>query len=663
MFDNAPDRMLIRRTAIVSLIALAALTGGTFAAVKLATDHLLYREATSAAQNWARYLGENVHDLEQIAAGEPPSSHSIGFFHFAQRAGFVFRYEIFNRDGYSQMVSDRGQTLLVDLSEFSPAAALSVKNGKPIVAVKEGDAVDRPSFFAEAYVPVMAGDRPIAVVAAYVDQAEQRDWFFRTFLLAAVSLCLLTALSFAMPAVAWYRRTKEKEKADEEIHFLASHDPLTRLVNRAHLSETLLEALTRAQATGGRLAIHFVDIDHFKEVNDTLGHHSGDLLLTLTAERLCAATRHGDIVARLGGDEFAIVQCDILARSDAADLAQRLLAVLAKPFVLNGYDVAATASIGIAIAPLDGTEPDRLFNNADLALYRSKADGRNVFRFFTPEMDTELQARLRLEKTVRDAVQHDSFEVHFQPLVAAHQGEVTGFEALLRLRNEDGSLMAPGVFIPVAEEMGLISRIGASVLRTACRTAAQWPSHLTIAVNLSPAQFKAGDLCETVAAALAEAGLPANRLELEVTESLLLEDTTANLSELGRLKALGVSIVMDDFGTGYSSLSYLWRFPFDKIKIDRAFMGSLDAADKSVETIVKTIVGLGHSLHMRVTIEGVEDAEQIEFIREVACDEVQGFYYGRPTPAADIPARMLRDFQRRLATADRPGEQKLRITS
>ncbi len=660
MTDTASNPRSIRRTMTISLVALAGLVAGTFAAVKFTTDYVLYHEATSAAQNWARYLADNVRDLEQIAAGQPPSSHSMSFFEFAQRSGLVFRYEIFNPQGYSQMVSDRTQTVLVDLSEFSSDAALSVKKKEPVVAVKEAAAAGLPSFFAEAYVPVLAGGRPIAVVAAYVDQAEQRAWYFRTFLLVALALCLLTGLAFGLPALAWYRRTKEKEKADEEIHFLAEHDPLTRLVNRAHLTDTLLEAIGRARDTGGQLAVHYLDLDHFKEVNDTLGHQSGDVLLKLAAERLCAATRADDIVARLGGDEFAIIQRNILTKSDAADLAERLRAIIAQPFAFNGYDVATTASIGITLAPADGVDPARLLNNADLALYRSKADGRNVFRFFMPEMDSELQARLRLEKAIRDAAQHDSFEVHYQPLVATHAEEVTGFEALLRLRNEDGSLIPPAVFIPVAEEMGLIGKIGASVLRKACLTAAQWPNALTIAVNLSPAQFKAGGLCEIVAAALAEAKLPASRLELEITESLLLEDTEANLGELARLKALGVSIVMDDFGTGYSSLSYLWRFPFDKIKIDRTFMSSLDIADKSVETIIKTIVGLGHSLHMRVTIEGVEDARQVDFIRDIACDEVQGFYFGRPMPATDVPVVMLRDVQRRLGAPEPADERELR---
>ena len=459
------------------------------------------------------------------------------------------------------------------------------------MAVKEGDAVDMPSFYAEAYVPVLDGERPLAVVAAYVDQTVERDRFFRAFLIAAVSLCALTGLAFGIPTIAWYRRTREKERADAELHFLAKHDGMTRLANRGHLSERLTEALTKVVAVGGQLAVHYIDLDHFKEVNDTLGHAAGDTLIKLMAERLRACVRAEDIIARIGGDEFAIVQPKIVDSSEAEGLATRLLAVMNKPFMVNGHDVATAGSVGIALAPRDGVEPERLLKSADLALYKSKSDGRNCFRFFTPDMDAELQARLKLERTIRDAIQHERFELNFQPLIDTATSKLTGFEALLRLRDADGESIPPAVVIPVAEEMGLIGKIGTWVIRKACLAATQWPDHLTVAVNISPEQFHTGSVCDVVAEALAERRSRRSRLELEVTEQLLLRDTEAVLAELNRLKALGVAVVMDDFGTGYSSLSYLWRFPFDKIKIDRSFMQSLDTADENIRTIIKTIVG------------------------------------------------------------------------
>jgi diguanylate cyclase (GGDEF)-like protein len=653
--------MQFRRTSALIIVVLLALIAGTLATVKLTTDHLLYQAATSDAQHWARYVAENVKDLEQIAGGEQPSSRSMTFFEGAQRVGLVFRYEIFNREGYSQLVSDRQGTALVDLSEFNPAAASAVKTNRPVVAVKESTQPDRPSFFAEAYVPVLDGRRPIAVVAAYVDQTAERARYFRSFLIAAVALCSLTALAFAIPAAAWYRRTKEKERSDAEIHFLAKHDGMTRLANRGHLNERLDEALTKVAAIGSRLAVHYIDLDHFKEVNDTLGHQAGDTLIKLAAERLRASTRVRDIVARVGGDEFVVIQADILDDAEAAGLAERLLHTMAKPFVVNGHDVATAASIGVALAPQDGIEAERLLKSADLALYKSKSDGRGCFRFFTPEMDAELQARLKLERTIRDAVQNESFALNFQPLVDMPSGRLTGFEALLRLREADGNDIPPTTIVPMAEDMGLIGKIGTWVIRKACFAAAQWPHHLTVAVNLSPAQFYAGSVCDVVSAALAESGLAPRQLELEITEALLLRDTDAILAELGRLKALGVAVVMDDFGTGYSSLSYLWRFPFDKIKIDRAFMQTTNAADAGVQTIIKTIVGLGHSLHMRVTVEGIEDDRQAEFVRSAACDEVQGFYFGRPLAEADLPARILAEAERDAARSDRAAQDRLRV--
>ena len=635
-----------QRTIRIIILALFTLIVGTWVAVKKTTDQLLYQDATSTARKWAHQLAEGVADLEQIARGEEPSAASMTFFRWSQLIGVVFRYEIFNREGYSQLMSDRHRTGPVDVSEFSVAAARAVRTGEPVVAVREGAAPDLPAFFAEAYVPVIVDGRTIAVVAASVDQTEERERYTKTFVVAAVSLCLLTALAFTVPATAWYRRTNEKRRADAEIMFLATHDGMTRLANRGHFTKCLGHALDQLGAD--RLAVHSIDVDRFKEINDTFGHQGGDGLLQLTAERIRASTRAEDVVARLGGDQFAVLQPYLADRGQAESLAHRILAILAEPFVINGHEITITASIGIAMAPDDGLEAQRLLSSADLALSHSKAGGRNRAGFFTSAMNAELQERLRLERCVREALRDDGFELHFQPLVDMPAGTVNGFEALLRLKDADGRPIPPMTFIPIAEQMGLIAKIGTWVIRQACHTAGQWPGHLAIAVNLSAAQFEAGGVTEIVSAALAQARLEPRRLQLEITESLLLRDADAIMLELRRIKALGVGIVMDDFGTGYSSLSYLWRFPFDKIKIDRAFLQSLGAENQAAEMIVRTIVGLGHSLQMRVTIEGVEDADQVAFVRDIGCDEAQGFYFGRPMPATDLPAGLLMDQRRAL---------------
>jgi diguanylate cyclase (GGDEF)-like protein len=652
--------MSLRRGVVLLAFAFCVVVGGTSAVVKVATEHLLYRDATSTARNWARLLAESVNDLEQIAAGEQPSNASMTFFKWAQKAGQVFRYEIYNREGYSQLVSERG-VKQEDLSKFSADAVRSLATNTPIVDVREGTSADRPSFFAQAYVPVIVNGNAVAIVAAYVDQTEKRDSFYSTFLMAGALLCLLTALSFSLPAIAWYRRTKEKQQADRRIRFLAHHDALTGLANRARLTERMDGALATLRSDGGSFAVHFLDLDRFKEINDTLGHDGGDFLLKTVAERLRAVTRPEDAIARLGGDEFIVIQPDVLTKDETEAFANRLTAAIAAPVRFKDHEIVTTASVGIATAPVDGTSPERLLKCADLALYASKADGRNCIRFFVPEMDAELQARIELERIIRDAVAHDRFELHYQPLFEMAERRLIGFEALIRLPKEDGSLIPPMTFIPIAEEMRLLHKIGAWVLREACRTAMTWPSHLTIAVNLSPSQFAAGSVSEVVASALAETGLGPHRLELEITETLLLRDSEAIMAELRALKAMGVAIVMDDFGTGYSSLSYLWRFPFDKIKIDGSFMRALDGAGREAETVVKTIIALGRELQMRVTVEGIETADQAAFLDGADGDQAQGFYFGRPVPATEIAAGILADFQQTNAPLPRGTDGKLRV--
>jgi diguanylate cyclase (GGDEF)-like protein len=626
------------------------LIGGTLAAVKIATDHLLYQSATSGARSWAGFLAKSITDLEQIAAGELPSAASMSFFQWAQKSDQVFRYEIFNREGYSQLVADQSKVTLLNLSIYSAAAARSAATGQPIVEVVEGKSSEPRSLVARAYVPVVVDQHLIAVVAAYVDQTVEYGQFHNTFLIAAVSLCLLTGLSFGVPAVALYWRTKEKQQGDRRIRFLAHHDALTGLTNRPYLIEQLEKALAVLPVRGGSLAVHFIDLDRFKEVNDTLGHDGGDFLLKTVAERLRAVIRVDDVVARLGGDEFVVVQSGVSDNHQAKDFAARIILALTAPIQFKEHELRATVSIGVAMAPEHGNSPERLLKSADLALYKAKADGRNCIRFFLPEMDTELRARIELERIIRDAVLHDRFVLHYQPLFEMTGRRLIGFEALVRLPAGDGTLIPPLTFIPIAEDLRLIDKIGAWVLREACRTAATWPEYLTVAVNLSPAQFLAGNVSDIVADALKETGLAAHRLELEITETLLLGNSEAIMAELQTLKAMGVAIVMDDFGTGYSSLSYLWRFPFDKIKIDRSFMQGFDGSDRDAETVVKTIIALGRELHMRVTVEGVETAKQAAFLDRANGDQVQGFYFGRPVPASEVAASILADFQKTLPT-------------
>jgi diguanylate cyclase (GGDEF)-like protein len=643
--SNQLNLPTFRRAALVGLVVLL-LAVGVGQVLKSTVDYLLYWDATAAAESWAKYVAENVTDIEDIADGQPPSAESMAFLIRTQQIRHVFGFEIINLHGNVQLASDGSKISSIRGAVHSDTAASAAKLGRPIISVKEGAPPVRPSYYSEAYLPVIVDGRPQAIVAAYVDLTEQRDHFRQAFLLAALALCLLISGAVGIPTIAWYRRTKEKQQADRRIRFLAHHDALTGLANRAQLIEKLENALAILPLRSGRLAVHFIDLDHFKEVNDTLGHDGGDFLLKTVAERLRAVTRAEDIVARLGGDEFVVVQTDIKCKDQVEDFARRLTSAVTAPMKLKEHEIVATVSVGVALAPADGTDPERLLKSADLALYKSKADGRNCTCFFERKMDTALQARIELEKALRDAVQNERFILHYQPLFEASGQRLIGFEALIRLPTEDGTLIPPMTFIPVAEDLRLIGKIGAWVLREACKAAASWPEPLTVAVNLSPAQFEACSISTIVANALKETGLAPCRLELEITETLLLGNSDAVMAELLSLKAMGIAIVMDDFGTGYSSLSYLWRFPFDKIKIDRSFMQGFDAAGRDAETVVKTIIALGRELDMRVTVEGVETAKQAAFLDGADADQVQGFFFGRPISASEIGAIILKDFQK-----------------
>jgi diguanylate cyclase (GGDEF)-like protein len=649
MFTN----MAFWRYLVALVVVLSVLVGGTWLIVKATTDHLLYRNATRTAQLWAKHVAGNVGDLEQIAAGEAPSSASIASLASERTNDLVFRYIIFNRFGFSMLVADREKVTPVDLSEFNAAAADAVKRDTVIVGAHAGSAPGEPDYFSQAYVPVLVGGKPVAVVAAYVDQTEERESYFRAFLTAAVSLCLLTALSFSVPAIAWYRRTQEKQQADRRLHFLAHHDSLTGLANRARLMERLETTLADAGSTGALVAVLLIDVDHFKQVNDSLGHDVGDALLGMIGERLRVDTRVEDMVARLGGDEFVVLQTGLVSPAQAEEFAKRIVTGLKAPMHIEEQEFIVTCTVGIAVAPADGRTGTRLMKSADLALYAGKAAGRDCIRFFAPEMDAALEKRMGLEKLIREAVAHGGFVLHYQPVFEMAGKHLVGFEALLRLPAPDGTLIPPTTIIPMAEEIRLIDRIGAWVLREACRAAKSWPPHLTVAVNLSASQFQSGSVEQAVVDALNESGLDSRRLELEITEGLLLSHTEATLEALRRLKNMGVSIVMDDFGTGYSSLSYLWKFPFDKIKIDRSFMESFAQSGHDVETVVRTIIALGREMNMRVTVEGVETSAQVDFLYDAHADQVQGYFFGQPMPAAKVDAAVRDDARQPPAAAER----------
>lgn len=426
----------------------------------------------------------------------------------------------------------------------------------------------------------------------------------------------------------------ERRRSNERIAYLAHYDSLTDLPNRVLFREKLEQALEWI-SPGHRLAVLYLDLDNFKTVNDTLGHPVGDELLKMAATRLRGCLRHGDVVARLGGDEFAIIQTAITDPMDVIDLVSRIQEAVQQPGEAAGHQLATAASIGIAIAPDDGTDPDQLLKNADMAMYGAKSDGRGTYRFFESEMDARVKAQRALEFDLREAIMCEALEVHYQPVVRLDTREIVGCEALLRWWHRDRGAVSPAEFIPLAEEVGLIGVLGEWVLRTACREAAGWPAHIRVAVNISPVQFRGGNLAELVEEILAASGLAPERLELEITESALLRDDEMVLAVLHRLRQRGVRIVMDDFGTGYSSLSYLQRFPFDKIKIDRSFVADVGRTTDAL-AIVQAVVAIANSRDIATTAEGVETETQVEALRLLGCREFQGYLFSPARPSGEV---------------------------
>ncbi|HEV2627426.1 MAG TPA: EAL domain-containing protein [Pseudolabrys sp.] len=442
----------------------------------------------------------------------------------------------------------------------------------------------------------------------------------------------------------------EHKQSERRIAHLANHDALTGLPNRALFREQLEQSLKRVRGNGGRLALLYLDLDRFKGINDTLGHPVGDELLKAVGQRLREAITDADFVARLGGDEFAIIRNDFTQPEDVTSLVMRILSTINQPYDIGGHQLVADATVGVALAPDDACDPDELLKNADLAMYGAKADGRGTYRFFESSMDARMKSRRALEFDLREAIMCGGFDLHYQPLVAFADGRITGCEALLRWEHRSRGQIPPSEFIPIAEETGLIAPLGEWVLRTACAAAVDWPEDIGVAVNVSPVQFNSGNLVQTVVNALAGSGLPAHRLELEITEAVLIRDDAAALGVLHQLRSFGVRIALDDFGTGYSSLSYLQRFPFDKIKIDRSFISGLVDSDYS-RNIVQAIVDIATTRQITTTAEGVETQAQADALRALGCSEMQGYLFSPPVPGVRLAKLLARPRRRKLARA------------
>jgi diguanylate cyclase (GGDEF)-like protein len=510
---------------------------------------------------------------------------------------------------------------LLARSQLEPAGWYFTSKGK-------SDGVKRLIFYR-----IVQGFPPIVTVGLGVEETFRgvtgKEWTYH-LIASIVTVLILIVMALSL------RDRSRVERTSRQLKLQARQDALTNLPNRVHFLERLEEALARTRLSGERFAVFMLDLDRFKVVNDTLGHGAGDALLRIVAQRLISCMRTTDTIARLGGDEFAISQ---LSRSDqgagAISVADRIIRVISEPYTISRQEVIVGTSIGIAEAPDHGVTAEQLLINADLALYQSKIKGRNGYCIFEAGMETRARLRSSLESDLRHALERNEFEVHYQPVVDIATQSCSRMEALLRWKRGFDKLVPPNDFIPIAEDIGLISSIGKWALSRACNDAMAWPSHIRLAVNLSPLQFGRGDLREIVASALTDSGLPPHRLELEITESVLLESSENNLKILGSLKALGVKIVLDDFGTGYSSLTYLSMFAFNKVKIDRSFVSEM-IARPDCAAIVCSIINLGRDLNMTTVAEGVETEQQLILLRAAGCSEAQGFLFSPPRPANEL---------------------------
>jgi diguanylate cyclase (GGDEF)-like protein len=666
---GARDRLIMAGLVVLGLLTVVAgvLSG------RSTINYVLGRDAREAALTWAseiderlrepgipdRVLDEDVSVLhatkfDDIAANQNdvslPSNPSFGDDGFslidvldrltrgwflsnidAERGDFVSQLDSFAVLSPNHEVLAVGGALSPDAlagilkqSDVKMALAQSMRDDR--IELADIDDIDDVRL---AFVPITRGDELSRVYAFAVDQTAAASLTNTALTVVTLTTSLLIVMGFSVPAAIASRRIRERWLAEDKIRFLAMHDSLTGLANRLQFRQHLDRAVSRAKRHGNLMGVFCLDLDRFKNVNDTLGHATGDALLEEVSARLQENIREVDLVGRLGGDEFAIVAEEFDSPEDAMHLARRVCTALGAGYQVNGHEVTASASIGIALGPLDGEPTDVLLKNADLALYRAKEDGRNTFRFFEPAMDAALQKRRRLENDLRNAIRKNQFYLIYQPQFGLENGKLTGYEALVRWWHPSEGEVPPTTFIPIAEETGLIVPLGEWILRTACSYATTWPLDIKLAVNVSPAQFKTQDVYSLVHRVLAETGLEPNRLELEITEGIILQNTEAVIETLTKLDQLGVSIAMDDFGTGYSSLSCLTRFPVKKIKIDRSFIDTLGTSPQT-SAIVSSIVGLGQSLHVTITAEGVETEGQAAMLKKWGCDQVQGFYYGRP---------------------------------
>ncbi|MCK7614725.1 putative bifunctional diguanylate cyclase/phosphodiesterase [Roseibium sediminicola] len=638
---------------LFAFVAVMLVVGKLF--IARSVDTVIEGNAERKAANWATYLSKSVPDLEQLIDNGEPTQAQAAVIDKAVQVADVFRFKLFDADARMVLISDElGAPLEAGArTDHNGHAREVIDTGQAVIELQDGrEKSNRPDLYVEAYVPILAaGGQTIGVVEVYLDQTPVANLFHRNFLYLAGALGLVVLASFGVPFIAYILKMRQQVKTGEKVRLLSSRDQLTGLHNRATFFQKVQDALDAGLLDLRKAAIIFIDLDNFKTINDTFGHKAGDEFLRHVGAAISERLSPNDMAARLGGDEFIIISAQRNI-DGIEELIEALRAAVSVPVRVDGMALNGHLSIGVHIDRSEQLTLKERMHKADIALYQAKLSGRNTWVVFTPELEQKIARRQYVEECILAGFSENRFEVHYQPLIEQSSLNVVGFEALLRLTDGAGTHIPPAEFIPVAEKAGEISRIGAWVLEEAVQAAASWPPHLFVSVNLSARQFDDGTLLDCVSACLERSGLEPHRLELEVTENMLIEQEAKIIDQLNALNALGVSLAMDDFGAGYSSLGYLWKYKFNKLKVDRSFVNSLTGPDNRTRHVLDTIISLGHHLDMTVTIEGIESEAQVEALNTLSCDHFQGFYYGKPLPSHDLAPF--------LANAIQPRKRRLR---
>lgn len=626
---------------IVSIVLLGLLlAGGIVALVDISVQRAVQVHAEDRARRWSQFIA-NLEGIDELLATRKPTPAQLEQIHVARDSGTVFGVSLYDKSG-NLLIGDTDQLRSEGLSAdpmIDPNALRATISGTTVIVSyrAEADQVAFPRLYTKAYVPLLDEKGNVRGLAKfYIDQTVLFDIISGTFRNLVLFLVAIFVAAFTIPAVAFVLRARVAEDATRAAHFLTRHDRLTRTLNRTVFTELFAEQLREAAQTKMLVAVVHLDIRQFKVLNDMHGYALCDTLLIQVADQIRAGLRADDLIARFGADSFVFSFCG-QARDALEARIDAILDAITEPKMIDGKLVTIAVSAGGDIfQPNRVTNVNATLNRSEIALLQAQVSGDTRFLAYDPGFESSLRLRRDHEKRVLRATEDEQFEVFYQPLLDQETRRINGFEALLRLPDGIGGYISPAEFIPVAEEMGLINRVGAWVLNDAMRTARNWPRDITVSVNLSARQFEDGQIVDTVKRALEAQNFPASRLTLEVTETVLMKDGADVAEQLMDLRMLGARIAMDDFGIGYSSLGYLWKFGFDKIKIDRSFISEMGSASGKADEVVATIIMLGHKLDMTVTAEGIETAAQVRMLAALGCDEFQGFYFGKPVPAETV---------------------------